>query len=124
MGSAISIALFDISVDFADEDPIDFEKTYRVVRPEEKQTDVNVAIHMVADAYEDNCDQQVLVSNDSDYVPSVQMVREKFPSMTLGLIAPLPVANKEDRQINAKSLNHSLTFSFMIVPALEATLLR
>lgn len=97
---------------FADENPINFDKTYRVVRPEEKQTDVNVAIHMISDAYEGNCDQQVLVSNDSDYVPSVKMIRDKFPSMTVGLIAPLPVAPKEDRQINAnKALSKSAHWS-------------
>lgn len=97
---------------FADEDPIDFTKKHRVVRPEEKQTDVNVSIHMISDAYEGNCDQQVLVGNDSDHVPPFQMIREKFPSMTLGLIAPLPIASKDDRQINAnKALNKAAHWS-------------
>ena len=42
---------------------------------EEKQTDVNLSVSMVADAYEKKCDIQLLVSGDSDYVGAVKHIR-------------------------------------------------
>lgn len=42
---------------------------------EEKRTDVNIAVQMMEDAYENRCDQFVLVSGDSDLVPAVARVR-------------------------------------------------
>jgi hypothetical protein len=38
----------------------------RVYKVEEKGTDVNLATYMLADAFRDDCDQLVLISNDSD----------------------------------------------------------
>jgi uncharacterized LabA/DUF88 family protein len=38
---------------------------------EEKRTDVNIAVQMMEDSYENHCDQFVLVSGDSDLVPAV-----------------------------------------------------
>jgi uncharacterized LabA/DUF88 family protein len=46
---------------------------------EEKRTDVNIAISMLDDAYQNACDQFVLVSGDSDLVPSVNLIRTRFP---------------------------------------------
>lgn len=37
---------------------------------EEKRTDVNIAVHMLNDAYTDACDTLVIVSGDSDLVPA------------------------------------------------------
>jgi hypothetical protein len=42
---------------------------------EEKRTDVNTAVQMLEDAYEQRCEQLVLVSGDSDLVPAVSRVR-------------------------------------------------
>ena len=47
--------------------------------PEEKRTDVNIAVFMLDDAYRDMCDQFVIFSSDSDLVPAVNMVRLRFP---------------------------------------------
>lgn len=49
--------------------------TRRFSSVEEKRTDVNIAVQMMEDAYEDRCDQFVLVSGDSDLVPAVARVR-------------------------------------------------
>ena len=72
-----------------DINPIDFGEKVQVLRPEEKQTDVNIALHLLADATDGICEQQVLISNDSDCVPALKMVRERHPSMGLGVIAPV-----------------------------------
>jgi uncharacterized LabA/DUF88 family protein len=42
---------------------------------EEKRTDVNIAVQMMEDAYENRCDQFVVVSGDSDLVPAVARVK-------------------------------------------------
>ena len=46
---------------------------------EEKRTDVNIAINMLNDAYQDRCDRFVIVSGDSDLVPALNMVTDLFP---------------------------------------------
>jgi uncharacterized LabA/DUF88 family protein len=47
----------------------------RPKRYEEKETDVNVAIHMVAGAYENRYDVAAVVTGDTDMVPAMKMVR-------------------------------------------------
>jgi hypothetical protein len=56
--------------------------------PEEKRTDVNIAISMLDDAYQDLCDHFVLFSGDSDLVPSVNMVRHRFPAKKVTVYVP------------------------------------
>jgi 6-hydroxy-3-succinoylpyridine 3-monooxygenase len=55
---------------------------------EEKRTDVNIAVSMVVDAYEDRCDQFVLVSGDSDLVPAMSLIRARFPAKKLFVYVP------------------------------------
>lgn len=38
----------------------------KVIKQEEKGTDVNIASHMLIDAFHDKCDVLVLITNDSD----------------------------------------------------------
>lgn len=59
-------------------------------KPEEKRTDVNIAVHMIDDAYRNECDQFIIVSGDSDLVPAVRMIRSRFP--TKKLIVYIPAA--------------------------------
>lgn len=56
-------------------------------RPREKQTDVNIASHLVADAYEDAYDTAWLVSADGDLAPAVRLVQERR-NRTVVLIDP------------------------------------
>ena len=56
--------------------------------PEEKRTDVNIAIHMLDDAHQEACDQQILVSGDSDLVPALQMIRHRFPAIETTVYVP------------------------------------
>jgi uncharacterized LabA/DUF88 family protein len=50
-------------------DPVPFDDVVDVWRPEEKQTDVNIALHMLCDATDAKCEQMILFSNDSDLPP-------------------------------------------------------
>jgi uncharacterized LabA/DUF88 family protein len=55
---------------------------------EEKRTDVNIAVYMLDDAYQDICDKFVLVSGDSDLVPAVRMIRQRFPGKQIIVYVP------------------------------------
>lgn len=55
---------------------------------EEKESDVNIATHMVADAHEDKFDAAYLISRDSDLAGPLRHVRERFPEKRIRVIAP------------------------------------
>lgn len=55
---------------------------------EEKETDVNIGIHLIDGAYRDTFEHAFLVSRDSDLVPAMRMLRERFPWKRLTLVAP------------------------------------
>lgn len=57
-------------------------------RPEEKRTDVNIAVSMVDDAYQRACHHQILISGDSDLVPPVKMIRTRFPNIKITVYVP------------------------------------
>jgi hypothetical protein len=57
-------------------------------KPEEKRTDVNIATEMIDDAYQNNCDQLILVSGDSDLVPAVHRVKNRFPEKRIIVYIP------------------------------------
>lgn len=61
-------------------------KWFRV--PEEKRTDVHIAVQMLDDAYQDRCDRLVLVSGDSDLVPGVVKVKAAFPEKRVYVYVP------------------------------------
>jgi 6-hydroxy-3-succinoylpyridine 3-monooxygenase len=55
---------------------------------EEKRTDVNIAIHMLDDSYQDACDRLVVVSGDSDLVPALHAVKLRFPAKEIVVYVP------------------------------------
>jgi uncharacterized LabA/DUF88 family protein len=58
-----------------------------VVRTEEKGSDVNLATHLVSDGYKGNYEVAVIVSNDSDLVEAVRVVRDDL-RMPIGVLNP------------------------------------
>ena len=61
----------------------------RVVRTEEKQTDVDIAVHLLFDCFDNDSDEYVVISNDSDLASAIQAVRDRF-GKTIGVINPHP----------------------------------
>lgn len=59
-----------------------------VWRLEEKQTDVNIALHLYDDVVQGRVEQVVLVSNDSDLVPALKFARRTNALLTMGTILP------------------------------------
>lgn len=59
---------------------------------EEKRSDVSIAVQMIDDAYQDACDNFVLVSGDSDLVPALHLIKLRYPEKQL--IVYVPTRNK------------------------------
>lgn len=83
-------------------DPIDKQDRVDVWRLEEKQTDVNIALHLYRDAMLKNCEHAVLVSSDSDLVSAFKFIGQDFPEHHIGLILPRKQpTNEKSRPANA-----------------------
>jgi len=60
----------------------------RVWKTEEKGSDVNLASHLIADAYEGNFDMAAVLSNDGDLEHPLRLVRERGQPVALFNAAP------------------------------------
>ena len=56
--------------------------------PEEKRTDVNISVHMMIDCFHNNADTLVLISADSDQVPTIQAIKSHFPNKNIKVYFP------------------------------------
>lgn len=64
-----------------------------VVKTEEKGSDVNLAAHILRDAYENRFDAAVIISNDSDLLEPIRIVKEELKK-EVGLLNPHPYPSK------------------------------
>ena len=64
----------------------------QILKFEEKWTDVNIAAYMVLDCVDEIFDEVVLVSNDSDLVPPLEIAKNRF-GKTITIINPHRPAN-------------------------------
>ncbi len=62
----------------------------RVTKTEEKGSDVNLATCLLVDAFDNDFEQAVVVSNDSDLVEPIRVVRQKFNLPVVVLIPHRP----------------------------------
>jgi len=62
--------------------------------PEEKGTDVNLAIHVLNDARKNKFQTAIIVSNDSDFAEVVKVVTKEL-KMKVGILNPFPTFNKQ-----------------------------
>lgn len=86
--------------------PANKTKRVRVWGIEEKQTDVNMALHAYRDAVQGRCNQVIICSNDSDLEPAIKLIREDAPSIRIGLVLPLKRNSIEEARISNKRLTH------------------
>lgn len=54
----------------------------------EKMTDVNIATHIIIDAFHDKYDTAILISGDSDLVPPIKAVHQNFPNKVVSVFFP------------------------------------
>ena len=60
-------------------------KTVQVMKSEEKGSDVNIATYLLVDAFDDEYEAAVVVTNDSDLAEPIRLVRQKFKKKVLVL---------------------------------------
>lgn len=59
----------------------------KVIKTEEKGSDVNIAVHLVSDAFRNAFDAAAIVSNDSDLLPPIKFVKEELGKL-VGILNP------------------------------------
>ncbi len=63
-------------------------KIVSVLDTREKGSDVNLAVHMLNDAWLGKCDCAVVVTNDGDIGEAMRLVKQQHPTIRLGLVTP------------------------------------
>ena len=68
----------------------------------EKMTDVNIAVELLTDAFQDRFDTALLISADSDLVGPIKTVKRLFPEkMIISVFPPARVSNQLKRVAHA-----------------------
>ena len=67
------------------DDPI---STVKVIRAEEKGSDVNLATNLLNDAWKDQYDAAFVVSSDPDLKEGMRLAKQEFPKKQINLITP------------------------------------
>jgi uncharacterized LabA/DUF88 family protein len=67
----------------------DMPKRVRVIKTEEKGSDVNIASHLVNDGHKKRYEAAILISNDSDLVEPIKIVRGEL-KIPVGVLNPIP----------------------------------
>ena len=68
--------------------PVGNTRFVKVIKTEEKGSDVNLAVHLLNDAWLDAYDCAVVVSNDSDLAEAMRLVKKHHPQKLIGLFTP------------------------------------
>jgi uncharacterized LabA/DUF88 family protein len=84
--------------------PPNKDNGHRVWLIEEKQRDVNMALHIYRDAVRGDLQQQIICTNDSDLEPALKLVRADAPGMQIGLVMPLRPPHASGQAISNKRL--------------------
>lgn len=72
---------------------------YAITKPEEKKTDVNISVRMIADCIEDKTDKLVLVSGDSDLVPPIDYILNRYTNKSITVYFPPTIHSSNLSQI-------------------------
>jgi uncharacterized LabA/DUF88 family protein len=75
---------------------------FKSMATNEKMTDVNIAVEMMADAYQDRFDTSLLISADSDLTAPISAIRQLFPEKRV-IVAFPPMRNSIQLQRTASA---------------------
>jgi uncharacterized LabA/DUF88 family protein len=78
----------------------------QVLNSEEKGSDVNLATYLLLDAFDRDCEAAVIISNDSDLMEPIRLVRKRFalPVVVLHPCRPPRRASIDLKKVASKSL--------------------
>lgn len=85
-------------------------KTVEVIKTEEKGTDVNLACHLLVDAFQNRFDLALVLSGDSDLAEPIRLARTLFPAKIVGVWNPRKKPSIELKKCASfyKHIDHSL----------------
>jgi hypothetical protein len=89
----------------------DCRKVYAV--PEEKKTDVNLAVEMMSDAFSGRYDRMYVVSGDSDVQPPIEWIARNKTDIKLAVYVPALSGERGNRRTDyfkTQGLNVSCSF--------------
>jgi uncharacterized LabA/DUF88 family protein len=75
-------------------------------RYDEKETDVNLAVKVIVDAYENRFDKCLVVSNDTDMKSVAEVITRKFRNLEYVCVSPIDVEKRPFSIINPLDLKH------------------
>ncbi len=67
--------------------PVTGPRAVEVIKTEEKGSDVNIPTHLLVDGFEHDYDVAVIISNDSDLLLPIEVVRKKL-KLRVGILNP------------------------------------
>ncbi len=73
--------------------PANGPKVAHVLRTEEKGSDVNLASHLLLDAFRGDCETAIVVSNDADLKAPIEIVKDEL-DLSVGVLNPHPPARR------------------------------
>ncbi|MCY3655339.1 MAG: NYN domain-containing protein [Chloroflexi bacterium] len=89
----------------------------RVIRSEEKGSDVNLATHLLLDAFDDDYEAALVISNDSDLAEPIRLVQERF-RRPIGVVFPVLSRNQSgERRPPSNALQRVAAFRRFITPS-------
>lgn len=68
---------------------------YVMIRPEEKKTDVNISVRIIADCLKEQTDIIVLVSGDSDLLPPIEFIQSNYPEKKVKAFFPPSIYSRD-----------------------------
>jgi uncharacterized LabA/DUF88 family protein len=108
--------LFDRKMTLADDDNYPKPQYVLIRKTEEKGSDVNLGISLVSDAYKNEFDVAIVVSNDSDLSGALRIVKNEL-GKTVEILNPYPKTNKK---LQKASSNIKYIFS-KVLPKFQFT---
>lgn len=82
---------------------------------EEKETDVNIGLHLLNSAYQNQFDKFFLLTADSDLIPAIKMIARYFPNKESHILLPMNAVSEDLKnysdnisQIKTRHLKSSL----------------
>lgn len=79
---------------------------------EEKETDVNIALALLDLAYQNSYDRAILITNDSDQIPSIRKIRQRFPNKKVMVLIP-PHSRQCNELIHSASSKAKITLDHL-----------
>ena len=66
---------------------------------EEKQTDVNIALHLFQLAVKDIYDKAIIISGDTDLIPAIKAIQATFPGKQIGVVIPIGRSSEDLKKV-------------------------